>query len=189
MQVFAQQSYTINDYGTYIIESDSGTIKKVPIKQDMFLWKLWKNYAVFNCLGRLGYVVYNIESGTVSDILLEKGNMDIKILDDEHYFTIFAWSHIYKLDPISLVIVEKKYVGSIFSETYGSSEKGPITVEKIGESSWRFRGKNNTTSYIDLTFCVDVPNPHGDQDLMAYLTLGYFATQNRYVFSLLTDKY
>jgi hypothetical protein len=81
--IHAQQSYTINDYGTYIIDSNSRYIKKLPIDQDLFFIEFWKNYAIFFIMGEYSIVVNNTHSNSIIQIINEPNYRGFNILDDE----------------------------------------------------------------------------------------------------------
>jgi hypothetical protein len=158
MPVYAQQSYAIDGYGTYIIDNNLGSIKKVPVDQDLFFYKFWRNYALFSLMGRDGSLIFNIENSTVSEVLYEPYPYGPKILVDEDYFVIFDWGHIYKLDPVNLKIVEKIYVGELYKyPDIDVTEIEGVIYERIGDYTMRFRGKNN---YIEITDATQINRPN-----------------------------
>jgi hypothetical protein len=150
--IYAQQSYTINGYGTYIIDNNTGIIKKIPADQDLFFYKFWKNYALFSLMGRDGMIVFNIESGAVSEIFFEPYLFGPKILGDENYFVIFAYGYIYKFDPKNLDIIEKIYVGELYKypDTDATEIEG-VQYERTGNYTLRCWGKNNYVEIIDAS--------------------------------------
>jgi hypothetical protein len=145
----AQETYTINEYGTYV--TDSKTIKKVPSDRFLIAWKFWKNYVVFgDFFGHRGITVFNIENSATVVIKEDLFAGHFKILDDDKYLTFACNGYITKLDLISLEVVEKYYAG----EKYNYKDIIPIEWEdaretKLGNRTVRYYGRD---SYIDLIY-------------------------------------
>jgi hypothetical protein len=190
LPAYAQQSYTISDFGTYIIEFDAGTIKRVPTGQDLALWKNWdwKKYILFNCMGRMGYVLYNVDSGAASDIIYEHGADDgAKILEDGDNLVLFLYAHTFTFDPVSLKLIEKKNVGRLYKEPDSGAEAERVMSEELGYLNERYRNKNNT-NYIDITYTI--PFFSSLRHLSRYMDIvDYFSAWNRYVLCIHTEDY
>jgi hypothetical protein len=181
MPIQAQQSYTINEYGTYIIDNNSGNVIKLPVKQDLFFIKFWKNYALFSLIGVHGSILFNIDSGSVSEILYEPHHYGFKIFEDKNYFVIFLWGYIYKLDQINLKIIEKTYVGELYKYPETElAEYNDRTIVKIGERSIRYISDEDNT-YIDITY--------GPKINMNYPITAYNSILNLFAICVVTEGY
>jgi hypothetical protein len=179
ISIYAQQPYTINDYGTYIIDNNSGLIKKLSIDQDLFLYKFWRKYAVFFILGRLEIVIININNGAISEALYEPYHYHPKILEDAPFLVIFSYGHIYKFDPINLELKEKTYVGEADEYLNTDSPKSETVLrEKIGERTIRYKGKD---SYIEITYGLKIN--------MNYPLVSYNSILNRFAICVVRESY
>ncbi|MDR2941607.1 MAG: hypothetical protein LBV17_03345 [Treponema sp.] len=180
-QVNAQQSYTINDFGTYIIDCNLGIIKKVPIDQELFFSRFWKDYAVFSCIiNRHGTVIYNFKNGFISEIL---GGVPPtsgeKLIEVSPYIIYFVDCYIFKLDPVNLKIIEKTYVGELYKyPDTDEVELEPVVYEHKNKHSMRYRGKNN---FIDITYASQI--------YPSNCTAVYDSALNRYVVCVYKSDY
>jgi hypothetical protein len=163
MQLIAQETYTINEHGTYVL--DTRRLIKVPlsIKEDQGLhtiYQFWENYAVFvySGGGLNGIAIFNIENGSTLEIMDESFYGLPRIIEDDTYFAILHGDqnndYIFKFDKVTLELVEKTYVGSLFDRERYLRPWEPVTIEKIGERTVRYITNNN--SYIDVIYGADV---------------------------------
>jgi hypothetical protein len=167
----AQETYTINEHGTYIV--DSGAITKVPFgvsANDISIYGFWRNYAVFIFyeLGdSMGVLLFNIDNKAVNYILDESFAVIPEIIEDDTYLCIMLgkWNNvssirkfdtkleldyfIYKFDMKSLELVEETYVGKLFRRRRYLPTGEKITSNRINNNTVRYIHGNK---YFDIIY-------------------------------------
>jgi hypothetical protein len=145
----SQEAVTINEYGTWIVES--GRIKKIPCQEQLGSVHFWEEYAVFNLAVKRGFIIYNISSGAVSEWFdSEDVFLPVPVKRGRRLFFIID-SREYELEPGTLKTLGKREVPG---HLYLNWPKGQFTSDKkIGERVIRYSGKN---FYIDVTYGPEI---------------------------------
>ena len=173
LSVAAQETYTVNEHGTYVI--DSGVITKVPFRLptdgNIGVCGFWRNYAVFcySAGGSLGILVFNIENGASNDIFDESFSSIPEIIKDDTHLCIMIgkwnndyyphrrwWAmdnfdldyYIYKFDMKSLELLEETFVGRLLNRQiyYPTGEK--ITYNIINDNTVRYAHGDKTFDIV-----------------------------------------
>jgi hypothetical protein len=154
--LIAQESYEINEYGIYVI--DSGAVIKVPITGDYSIFAFWKNYAIFFYWGGLeGIAIFNIENGAIIKLWDESFFGLPRILDDDVYFSILYGNedndYIFNFDKISLELIDKIYFDKSSAHERFLPNWETINIEKIGDRTVSYSQDNN---FFNVTYGPEV---------------------------------
>jgi hypothetical protein len=157
--LFAQETYTIDEHGTYVI--DSGRIIKVPIRRwedfSHFFHGFWGDIAIFQYdYSSKGLVIFNIKNGAVTEIQGTTSFVLPKFIEGNAYFYVLYGSrndeYILKFDKVTLELIEKNYVDTLAEREYPHWK--PINEEKIGKRTVRYTTDNG--DYIDVIYDYEV---------------------------------
>jgi hypothetical protein len=166
MSLQAQETYTINEHGTYVI--DSGRIVKVPIRKyedySYIFHGFWEDIAVFQYdLSQKGIVIYNIKNRAAAEIPGTASFVMLKILDDNEYFSVLYGDkndeYIYKFNKTTLELVRKIYVRSLYEQSYVVLHHwpplgNPVIKEKVGDRTVRYTIDDG--KYTDIVYGPEV---------------------------------
>jgi hypothetical protein len=175
IQAHAQESHVINEHGTYIVKP--GIIMRVPFDQDMLLYKFWKNCVVLFNEKDNGITIFNVETGTLFKVSQLRR---FKSFEGSNSLDFFLFDHIYRLDPDSLEIRSKEYVGQIYNNNdlddidWGDD----IIEERIRENILRYQSKND---YIEITY--------GPKIHVNHVWVYYNSALKFYLIHVLTKRY
>jgi hypothetical protein len=169
MSLGAQEAVTINEYGTWIVES--GRIKKIPSGEQLGQVSFWEDYAVFDLAAKKGFIIYNISTGAVSE-WFDSGyrSVPVPVKRGRRLFFIIDCRE-YELDPLTLKTLGKKEVPEqpVFRWPWLVTSS-----RKIGKRVIRYSGKN---FYIDVTY-GPIPDLFGKYEDKYFVTGG---TDNLFV--------
>jgi hypothetical protein len=185
MSLLAQETYRINEHGTYVI--DSGKLIRVPVRKwedngYHYIHGFWEDILVFQYYDYPdGIVLFNIKNGAITEIPGETLFYGSPVfLRNYVYFSMLYGSYIYKFDKVTLELVEKIFANtlSIPKPKYSDQEGETLSNEKIGERTVRYTTSNGKT--IDLIY-----DPKLEMSEWLYLSVYFFySNPNLYVITV-----
>ena len=175
--VYPQESVTINEYGIYFI--NEGEAIKLPIEDQISAAIFWRNYIIFtygNC------IIYNIENGAMSNLLLTRGNGALFPLESNNdNIIIYVGGNEYELDPITLQTLNSKInTNRTYDERPNDYDVGNHNLADlvyIDEKHQRLQGNN---FYLNVILADDID--------YRKITLCYGGTVNQFLF-IIDDRY
>ena len=187
MPLKAQEMYTVNEHGLYVI--DSGIITKVPFRLptngNISIFGFWRDCAVF-LYGDdeyLGIVIFNIENGAVNDIMDESFFAIPEIIESDNHLRIMLgkWNndfsvrrfdveleldyYIYTFEIESLELLEETYVGKFSSSRTYLPVGENITYNKTNDNTVRY---SHEEIYFDVIYGPEVNMCQWDRFFVYY---------------------
>ena len=157
---YAQNNITINNYGFFIVQN--GIAREINTHHEIGITSFWENYLYFEGETTIGFSIYNIENGAISDWILGHGIQFIK----ENDLIVYVWlsSHngpnqgywIYTFDPVTLILKNEARLYErpfpdlqMSSYLYLENYLQRTRIEIINERLYRYIGENY---YLDINF-------------------------------------
>lgn len=171
LNINAQSRINLNEYGIYLVQN--GFIKKInisPIELDFTYFgftAFWGNYLIINDTGLGGAIIYNIETGAISNPIRrdQRGGL-IRYLENQNnliaYITLHDrggwWKYEYNYNTLELIneieLYERPFPNLQRSSFLSDFNDGNIynqrtTEERINDRVYRYRGSN---FYLDIHY-------------------------------------
>jgi hypothetical protein len=186
MSLLAQETYRINEHGTYVI--DSGTLIKVPVRKwddnrYDYIHGFWEDMFVSQYYDSPdGIVLFNIKNGAITEIPGEAFFYGSPVfLRNYVYFSMLYGSYIYKFDKVTLELVEKIFAGTLSKPKYSDQEGETLNEEKIGDRTVRYTTINGKT--IDVSYGPKVEMSEWWNFSVYY----FYSNPNQYVIKVIFD--
>jgi hypothetical protein len=114
VSVGAQNVFTVNEYGTYIIRN--GMIKKIPIDEHLIYPQIYLNFVYFRMTDKAGGYLYDIDNEIVinDDLVDNLENIINNIINQEILSVI--WQRKISHDTLHYAINDYYYIDIRFSE-------------------------------------------------------------------------
>jgi hypothetical protein len=166
----AQDSVTINEYGTYIVKNKNA--KKLPVTEHLSSVRFWEHYLLFQADDNKGCYIYNIQNDVLSLRIEDFYIYPIKKYQNKLYIRGRSYrtkyidnrrhdrSEIrdYELNAITLDVIS--ITGPEIKEHFSSDSGLSIQTEseKLEEHIIRYKGRNY---YLDVLYGNNIDLTYG----------------------------